>query len=173
MPLPISSVSQQFSGDFLKGSDDMSFSDIQRAMLNMDGAQSERTAAKYEERVLAHLDAIFKNADEDLTKVAEITTGSPRAMFRVPADVSDYDLLQLKTAGLLTGHGRSVAFTQRGREALRMKWLNSTNKHKDDRKANEFVHPWRRAAATGESNERTASTELKKFDDQPLKKFAE
>lgn len=173
MPLPISSVSQQFSGGFLQGSDDLSLSDIQRAMLNLDGAPAERVAAKYDDRILAHLDTIFKNTDENLTKVAEITTGTPKAMFKVPGDVSDYDLLQLKTAGLLTGHGRSVAFTQKGREALRMKWLNSSNKHKEDRKSGEYVHPWRRAAGTQEGNERTASTQLKRFEDKPLKKFSE
>jgi hypothetical protein len=174
MPLPISSVSQQFLGGFIPGANDMSLSDIQRALMGIEGGPAERTAAKYDDRVLAHLDAIFKNTDADLTKVAEVTTGTPRAMFRVPTDVPDYELLQLKTAGLLVGHGRSVSFTQKGREALRMKWLNSSNKHKEDRRSSEYVHPWRQASQQDGSNERTASTgELKKFKDQPLKKFSE
>ncbi|MBS1722384.1 MAG: hypothetical protein JSS66_05195 [Armatimonadetes bacterium] len=168
MPAPIGLVSQQSLWDTAQGHDDFSLSDIQRELLEM-GGQPTREAAKVDPQLMGSLERIMRNEADDLTALAD-AVGQPKHMYRVPTNVSDYELLSLKTAGMVMGYGRAVHITDKGKEALRMQWLNSSNKHKD-LKTSDYEHPWSKTAGT-DQNVRTASKK-KQFacDERPLRKF--
>lgn len=170
MPTPIGLVSQQSSWDYLtQGNDNFSLSDIQKTLLEMSGV-TIREAAKTDPRIVVALEMILKNESQDLTALAE-AIGKPRHVYNVPGEISDYELLGLKTAGLVQGHGRSVSITDRGKEAIRMYWLNSNNKYKESQVSSMFVHPWNKHASDETSNVRTASVQRRKFADSNHRKF--
>ena len=55
-------------------------------------------------------------------------------------DITDNDLLGLKTSGLLTGYGRSVSLTEKAKLALRDHYLSSetTNEFRKNRTKDKF-----------------------------------
>ena len=53
--------------------------------------------------------------------------------FRVPADVTDYDVIRLKTAGYIVGKGRDVEFTEQGDKIVKKKILESASEFDLDR----------------------------------------
>lgn len=170
MPTPIGLVSQQSYWDYLNKCDDnFTLSDIQKNLLEMSGAPV-REASRPDPRVVVALEMILKNESQDLTALAE-AVGQSRHVYNVPSAISDYELISLKTAGLVQGHGRSVGITDKGKEAIRMYWLNSTNKHKEAKTTDTFVHPWSKQAST-DANIRTASTQRRKFaEESKYRKF--
>lgn len=170
MPTPIGLVSQQSSWDyFTQGNDDLSFSDIQKNILEMSGIEM-RAASKTDARVVVALEMILKNEAEDLTAVAE-AIGTPRHVYTVPTVISDYELISLKTAGMVQGHGRAVSITEKGREAIRMYWLDSSNRYKES-KTSDYVHPWSKQASDDNNNTRTASKNTpRRFATSKHKKF--
>jgi hypothetical protein len=169
MPTPIGLVSQQSSWDYLtQGHDNFSLSDIQKNLLEMSGVPI-REASKTDPRIVVALEMILKNESQDLTALAE-AVGKPRHVYSVPSEISDYELISLKTAGLVQGHGRAVSITDKGKEAIRIYWLNSSNKYKDSKSA-EFVHPWSKQASNTDENIRTASVRRRKFADSNYRKF--
>ena len=164
MPTPIGLVSQQSFWDYIRqGDDNFSLSDIQKNLLEMSGVPV-REASKSDPRIVVALEMILKNESQDLTALAE-AIGKPRHVYNVPSEISDYELIGLKTAGLVQGHGRSVSITDKGKEAIRVYWLNSSNKYKDSKSADMFVHPWKKQASSDSSNVRTASVNRRKFSD--------
>ena len=56
----------------------------------------------------------------------------------IPAHLNDETVLALKAEGLITGYGKSVKITDRGRVALRDSYLKSTNALKDSRTSDKF-----------------------------------
>lgn len=170
MPTPIGLVSQQSSWDYLtQGSDNFSLSDIQKSLLEMSGV-SVREASKIDPRIVVALEAILKNESQDLTALAD-AIGRPRHVYNVPNAISDYELIGLKTAGMVQGHGRSVSITDKGKEAIRMYWLNSSNKYKDSKVADKFVHPWNKQASDSSDNIRTASNQRRRFSENKSRRF--
>lgn len=103
------------------------------------------TAAKktYAPQTLAMLDSIYKGMDDTLTLAQTFVAGNndfsdENELFRVPTAIRDYDLLGLKTQGLVAGSGRSVKLTTQGRTALRDHWLLSSNSMKSSSVKNKF-----------------------------------
>jgi hypothetical protein len=152
-----------------QGDDNFSLSDIQKNLLEMSGVPV-REASKTDPRIVVALEMILKNESQDLTALAE-AVGKPRHVYNVPSEISDYELIGLKTAGLVQGHGRSVSITDRGKEAIRMYWLNSSNKYKDSKAADKFIHPWNKQASDNTDNVRTASVRRRKFSESNHRKF--
>jgi hypothetical protein len=56
----------------------------------------------------------------------------------VPNQIDDNTMLALKAEGLISGHGRSVKITERGRTALRDSYLQSKNALKENRSSDKF-----------------------------------
>ncbi len=118
MPNPIVPIHKQEDyEDMFGGAVEVSgLSDIQQTLLG------PRVAAKrtYSSQTLSLLERIYKSKDEllsaansHLERTAETTD-----IYNVPGGVSDYDLLGLKTEGLIVGSGRAVKITEAGRVAL-------------------------------------------------------
>lgn len=169
MPTPIGLVSQQSSWDYMtQGDDNFSLSDIQKNLLEMSGVHV-REASKADPRIVVALEMILKNESQDLTALAD-AVGKPRHVYNVPSEISDYELIGLKTAGLVQGHGRAVGITDKGKEAIRMYWLNSSNKYKESQTA-PYTHPWNKQASDNADNVRTASANRRKFAESNRRKF--
>jgi hypothetical protein len=47
--------------------------------------------------------------------------------FRIPDDISDYDVIRLKTSGYVVGKGRDVEFTEQGDKIVRKKILEASS----------------------------------------------
>jgi len=111
-------------------------SEIQQTLLG------PRTAAKktYSAQTLGLLERIYKSKDELLSAANSHLerTAETADIYNVPGQVSDYDLLGLKTEGLIVGSGRAVKITEAGRVALRDYWLKSENDKKTNRESPRF-----------------------------------
>jgi hypothetical protein len=81
---------------------------------------------KLSDRMIEMLRAIEQSQDEIVTAAQSLTTLNKTgdAIYRVPMSITDHDLLGLKTAELVRGHGRAVTLTEKGRIALRDHYLN-------------------------------------------------
>jgi hypothetical protein len=138
MPNPIIPIHKQENYDEMFGGEPevSGLSDIQQQLLG------PRTAAKktYSSTALAMLEKIYKSKDELLTAAnAHLErTAETVDIYSVPGNISDYDLLGLKTEGLIVGSGRSVKITEAGRVALRDHWLKSQNDQKINRESPRF-----------------------------------
>jgi hypothetical protein len=116
-------------------------------------AQSIKEAkVRFPEQILDQLDSIYKHEDERLSHVQTVLAGQGEAqrVFGVPHEVSDGQLLSLKAAGLVVGQGRTVKFTDRGKIALRDKWMATKNSLAETRAKAEYVHPSRTASVKEE-----------------------
>jgi len=118
-----------------------SLSDIQSQLLGL--PTREAATKKYSEPMLRVLEAISRSEDEVISVASALAdnTGTKTKYYRVPEDVSDGDLLMLKTSGLIRGQGRSVVITEAGQVALRDQWLRSENALRAGREKEMFVHP--------------------------------
>jgi len=138
MPNPIVPIHKQEDYDdmFGGGTQVEGLSDIQQQLLG------PRTAAKkaYSSQTLSLLEKIYKSKDETLTNANAYLerTAETNDIYSVPGHVSDYDLLGLKTEGLIVGNGRAVKMTEAGRIALRDHWLKSQNDKKINRESPRF-----------------------------------
>jgi hypothetical protein len=169
MPTPIGLVSEQSSWNYLsQGDNNFTLSDIQQNLLEMSGIPV-REASKTDPRIVVALELILKNESSDLTALAE-AVGVPRHVYSVPSEIGDYELISLKTAGLVQGHGRSVSITDKGKETIRMFWLDSSNKYKETKTTDKFIHPWNKQASN-EANVRTASKKFRQFSSNNTRKF--
>ncbi len=124
------------------------------------GAPQEKTAARYSDTIVNNLEAIAQE-EEDLITVANslATSGrSSQTYYRVPKNISDAELIGLKTQGFVVGSGRVVAFTDRAKTALRDKWLVAENTLKKNRVKDGFEHP----AKTASSDKFTRTSERKR-----------
>lgn len=126
-----------------------SLSSLQNQLLGGGTPAPNREAARYNDKTVESLEAIAKQEEELITAASTIaTTGRGQTYYRVPASVTDAELIGLKTDGLVVGTGRVVAFTDRAKTALRDKWLTSENKLKQERTKDGFEHPMRTALST-------------------------
>ena|SRR5579862_4111522 len=139
MPNPITPIHKQECHDELFNSqNDNSISDLQAQFLTHKVAKKQ-----YSQQVLHNLNKIYSSKDDNLTLAQNILTNNQRNVeendiFNVPFGVSDYELLNLKTQGLITGGGRSVKITEAGHLALRDHWLSSENNQKLNREKPRF-----------------------------------
>jgi hypothetical protein len=138
MPNPIVPIHKQNDYDQMFGGEPevSGLSDIQQQLLG------PRTAAKktYSSQTLSLLERIYKSKDEVLSSANSYLerTAEVSDIYSVPGNISDYDLLGLKTEGVIVGSGRAVKITEAGRTALRDHWLKSQNDKKINRESPRF-----------------------------------
>ena len=130
MPIPIKPVhsldlhAELFDGPSMEG---LGLSDIQVQLLGVSQTPKKAEAAKLSERYLDMLKSIDANTDALVTAASYVALHKDSKVCGVPTEISDNDLLAMKTAGLLTGYGRSVELTERARLALRDHYLSIDN----------------------------------------------
>ena len=84
------------------------------------------------------------------------TERKAKSLYSVPREIGDNDLLRLKTRGYVIGSGRSVSITDKGKEALKSKWLKESNTFKQNRETEKFDY-------SKHSITRISATDNKKF----------
>lgn len=130
MPLPIKPVhsldlhAELFDGPSMEG---LGLSDIQIQLLGVSQQPKKAEAAKLSNRYIDMLRTIDASTDEVVTAASQLALNKDGKVCSVPNNISDNDLLALKTAGLLTGYGRSVELTEKARLALRDHYLSTEN----------------------------------------------
>ena len=130
MPLPIKPVhsldlhAELFDGPSMEG---LGLSDIQIQLLGVSQQPKKAEAAKLSNRYIDMLRAIDASTDEVVTAASQLALNKDGKVCSVPNVISDNDLLALKTAGLLTGYGRSVELTEKAKLALRDHYLSIDN----------------------------------------------
>jgi hypothetical protein len=134
MPQPIIPIHQQEKlsitfGDSLQP--EFQLSEIQAMFLQADTSKAN---TKYSMNAIAALKEIDKNTDLIVNAVSETN----EKYCSVPNQIDDNTMLALKAEGLISGHGRSVKITERGRTALRDSYLQSKNALLDNRAADKF-----------------------------------
>ncbi len=113
-------------------------SDLQQYLL---GENPQRQAAKcvVNPTVIAMLEKIEKSPDEVITVAQSFHSKDKNShAYRVPTAITDSDVLNLKVQGLVTGSGRVVSFTDKGKIALRDHWLRSDNNYRANRTKQKF-----------------------------------
>ena len=136
MPLPIKPVhsldlhAELFDGPSMEG---LGLSSIQIQMLGLAPTVKE-ASVKVGDKYIELLKTIDQNINEVVTAANAIMNHKDGKICNVPSNISDNDLLALKTAGLLHGNGRSVELTERAKLALRDHYL-STDTTNEFRKA--------------------------------------
>jgi hypothetical protein len=130
MPIPIKPVhsldlhAELFDGPSMES---LGLSSIQIQMLGLADAPKREASIKLSERYIDLLRDIDKNINEVVTAANAFMNKSDSKICYVPENISDNDLLALKTAGLLSGSGRSVELTSKAKLALRDHYLSTEN----------------------------------------------
>lgn len=134
MPYPIVPLHQQESMPILFGEDQNSFqlSELQATLLK--STATGPTNKKYSSNVISVLQNIDQNTDFVVTAVSD----SNERYCSVPKEIDDNTLMTLKAEGLVSGYGRSVKITERGRTALRDAYLKSDNSFRGNKKSDKF-----------------------------------
>lgn len=160
MPNPIIPMHQQ-ENDF----------DIDAAVEGLSAIQQQllgpKTASKktFSSQTISMLERIYKSKDELLSTASSHLnrTADASDIYSVPGNISDYDLLGLKTEGLIVGSGRAVKITEAGRVALRDYWLKTQNDMKTNRESPRFdynsaLNKFQSIKSSNEGKVSTAST---------------
>lgn len=142
MPLPIKPVhSLDLHAEIFDtpSMSNLGLSDIQIQLMGST-PPPQKQAAKVGDRYMEMLMTIDKNVDEVVTAANQITHNREAKVCFVPTDITDNDLLALKTAGLLKGYGRSVELTDKAKLALRDHYLSpeTTNEFRKNRTKDKF-----------------------------------
>ena len=135
MPQPIIPIHQQENMPITFGESmqpEFQFSELQQILLQ---ATNRPVQKKYSQNTLKALEEIDKSMDLVSTAIA---ADSNERYCSIPAHLNDETVLALKAEGLITGYGKSVKITDRGRVALRDSYLKSTNALKDSRTSDKF-----------------------------------
>ena len=143
MPLPIKPVhsldlhSELFDTPSMES---LGLSDIQIQLLGVPQNTQQKEASKLGQKYIDLLKSIDQNVDEVVTAANVLTYNKEAKVCTVPTEVSDNDLLALKTAGLLTGYGRSVSLTDKAKLALRDHYLSqeTVNEFRKNRSKDRF-----------------------------------
>ena len=142
MPLPIKPVHSLDLHAELFDTPSMSNLGLSDIQIQLMGATPppQKQAAKVGERYMEMLMTIDKNVDEVVTAANQLTHNREAKVCHVPSDITDNELLALKTSGLLTGYGRSVSLTDKAKLALRDHYLSSetTNEFRKNRTKDKF-----------------------------------
>lgn len=142
MPLPIKPVhtldlhAELFDSPSMEG---LGLSDIQIQMLGIVPNKKE-ASIKLSENYLSMLTMIDKNINEVVTAANSVVYNKEAKVCNVPNEISDNQLLALKTAGLISGYGRSVTLTEKAKLALRDHYLSTetTNEFRKNRSKDKF-----------------------------------
>lgn len=142
MPLPIKSLNDQNMNSSILDMPEMStmgLSDLQIQLFGFTQTES-REASKISERQLIMLKEIDANINEVVTAANQVANIKDSKVCCVPQNITDHDLLALKTAGLISGYGRSVTLTDRAKVALRDHYLSqeTVNEFRKSRTKNKF-----------------------------------
>lgn len=142
MPLPIKSLNDQNMNSSILDMPEMStmgLSDLQIQLFGFTQTES-REASKISERQLIMLKEIDANINEVVTAANQVANIKDSKVCCVPQNITDRDLLALKTAGLISGYGRSVTLTDRAKVALRDHYLSqeTVNEFRKSRTKNKF-----------------------------------
>lgn len=135
MPQPIIPIHQQESLSVMFGDSmqpEFQLSELQSIILNTTAGSNANK--KYSINTIKALQDIDKNTDFIVTAV----TDSNERYCSVPSEIDDHTMLALKSEGLISGYGRSVKITERGRSALRDSYLSSKNAFKENRQRDKF-----------------------------------
>ena len=137
MPNPIVPIHKMNDHDNLFNVEVDGLSDIQKQLLGDVVTASKKS---YSSHTLNSLEKIYKCKDELLSTAQSHLNrlAEDNEIFNVPSHINDYELLGLKTDGLIVGSGRAVKFTEAGRIALRDFWLKSANQEKVNRESPKF-----------------------------------
>ena len=141
MPLPIKPVHQLEAHDEIFGTktdETEGLSSLQTMFLDT-ASNREASKIKYNENTLTMLENIYESKDDIINAANDCITQTREAtVCRVPNRISDNELLGLKTQGLVVGSGRAVTLTEKGRIALRDKWLVESNSLRANRTKEKF-----------------------------------
>ena len=135
MPQPIIPIHQQESMPITFGESlipGFQLSELQSILLQ--SAASSKPNLRTSMNVVTALEEIDKNTDFIVTAV----TDSSERFCSVPNSIDDETLLSLKANGYISGNGRSVKITDRGRTALRDSYLKSSNSYRDNKVSEKF-----------------------------------
>jgi hypothetical protein len=134
MPMPIVPIHQQERMPFTFGDQmqpEFQLSELQSLLLQ---ATNKPVKKKYSYNTMDILQNIDKNTDLVVTAVSD----SNERYCSVPDQVDDEMLFALKAEGLISGYGRSVKITDRGRTALRDHYLSTKNALNENKPADKF-----------------------------------
>lgn len=142
MPLPIKPVhSLDLHAEIFDtpSMESLGLSDIQIQMLGIVPNKKE-ASVKLSENYLSMLKAIDQNINEVVTAANTAVNNKDGKVCNVPTNISDNQLLALKTAGLISGYGRSVTLTEKAKLALRDHYLSTetTNEFRKARQKDKF-----------------------------------
>ena len=141
MPLPIQSLNNWNDDESNKVSmESLGLSDIQIQLLGISTGPTREAKLTVSDKHLNLLKTIDKNQDDLVTAASLLNNIKDAKICKVPEAISDNDLLALKTAGLVSGNGRSVSLTDRGRLALRDHYLSqeTVNEFRKNRVKSKF-----------------------------------
>lgn len=135
MPIPIRKVSDTehaIPGTAMNPGG--AFSPLQRMFLDLDG---QRPASSQKIVRIQPISKVDVRDSELLHKIWLANDGERTAehddSMTVPEEVTDYDVIRLKTAGLVVGKGREVSFTAEGDKIVRKKILEAASTFDLDR----------------------------------------
>lgn len=110
------------------------FSPLQRMFLGLDG---DRPASAQQIVRIQPISKVDVRDSELLHKIWLANDGKRTAEqdgnMTVPEEVTDYDVIRLKTSGLVVGRGRKVSFTSEGDKIVRKKILEAASTFDLDR----------------------------------------
>jgi hypothetical protein len=135
MPQPIVPIHQQENMSILFGDSmqpEFQLSEIQNILLQPSAV--DKGYKKVAVNAIKALESIDKNTDLIVTAVSN----SNERFCTVPSEIDDNALLALKADGLISGYGRSVKITERGRTALRDHYLSSRNSMNENKSKEKF-----------------------------------
>jgi hypothetical protein len=135
MPQPIVPIHKQESMPIIfgeSGQPEFHLSELQAIVLQTTASTKNNT--RYSINTIAALQEIDKNTDFVVTAV----TDSNERYCSVPSEIDENTMLTLKAEGLISGYGRSVKITDRGRTALRDAYLSTKNSLKENRTSEKF-----------------------------------
>jgi len=143
MPQPIVPIHKQESMPITFG--ESMQPELQSILLQTTASAKSNT--RYSINTIAALQDIDKNTDFVVTAV----TDSNERYCSVPTEIDENTVLALKAEGLISGYGRSVKITERGRTALRDAYLSTKNSLKENRTSDKFdFRSFSRIAKKGE-----------------------
>lgn len=148
MPQPIIPIHQQENLSIMFGDSmqpEFQLSDVQSILLKSTAASSGNK--RYSVDTIKALQDIDKNTDFVVTAIRD----SSERYCSIPTEIDDHTMLALKAEGLISGYGRSVKITERGRTALRDAYLSSKNALKENKVKDKFDYKsFSRIAKKGE-----------------------
>jgi hypothetical protein len=162
MPLPIKPVhsldlhAELFDQPSMEG---LGLSDIQIQLLGISQPNKKEASIKLSDRYISMLKTIDRSINEVVTAANAVVNNKDAEVCQVPKDISDNDLLALKTAGLISGYGRSVTLTSKAKLALRDHYLSTetTNEFRKNREKNRFDYEEAKSVKVSNSKFRKVS----------------